>query len=64
MASLGFRLLKEKVTAKLIYQLWEYDSSSSHGHKRFRKEMLNPGKSRNNFCITLDDAMPTMGTNG
>ncbi|KAL1984777.1 hypothetical protein VTN96DRAFT_8718 [Rasamsonia emersonii] len=63
MASLGFSLLKEKVTAKLVYQLWEYDGSSSHGHKRFRKEMLNPGKSRNNFCITLDDSMSTMGTN-
>jgi 25S rRNA (adenine2142-N1)-methyltransferase len=64
MKSLGFTLLKDRVTVKLIFQLWEYDGSSSHGdNKRFRKEILNPGKSRNNFSITINDTMPPMVIN-
>ncbi|QGA17019.1 hypothetical protein EYB26_004689 [Talaromyces marneffei] len=58
--SLGYSKLKEKVTNKLIYQLWEFrplllDNSNKNNSARiFRKEELNPGKTRNNFTITLN----------
>lgn len=56
--SLEYRKLEEKVTNKLIYQLWEYRpiplDTIKHREIVFRKEELNPGKTRNNFTITLD----------
>ncbi|KAJ5812551.1 hypothetical protein N7474_008852 [Penicillium riverlandense] len=52
LASLGFCLAQSKRTAKLIFQLWEYTGDRSR--KSFKKEMLNPGKKRNNFAIILD----------
>lgn len=54
--SLGYNKLKEKVTNKLIYQLWEFrdNSNKNKSAKTFRKEELNPGKTRNNFTITLN----------
>jgi len=53
MTCLGYKRRQEKVTNKLIYQLWEYHSSLCAA-RTFRKEELNPGKKRNNFTITLD----------
>lgn len=50
--SLGFYLAQSKRTAKLIFQLWEYTGEGSR--KSFKKEMLNPGKKRNNFAIILE----------
>jgi 25S rRNA (adenine2142-N1)-methyltransferase len=52
MKCLGYKRLEEKTTNKLIYQLWEYHPNSSKT-LTFRKEELNPGKTRNNFTITL-----------
>lgn len=57
--SLGYSKVKEKVTNKLIYQLWEFrplppDSNKTKSARIFRKEELNPGKTRNNFTITLN----------
>jgi 25S rRNA (adenine2142-N1)-methyltransferase len=58
--SLGYSKLKEKVTNKLIYQLWEFrplpldNSNKKQSARIFRKEELNPGKTRNNFTITLN----------
>lgn len=57
--SLGYSKVKEKVTNKLIYQLWEFrplppDSNKNNSARIFRKEELNPGKTRNNFTITLN----------
>jgi 25S rRNA (adenine2142-N1)-methyltransferase len=57
--SLGYSKVKEKVTNKLIYQLWEFrplppDSNKNKSARIFRKEELNPGKMRNNFTITLN----------
>ncbi|KAI9037374.1 25S rRNA (adenine2142-N1)-methyltransferase [Aspergillus affinis] len=51
MTSMGFSLSENKETSKLIYQLWEYN------HKfqpcSWKKELLNDGKTRNNFAITV-----------
>lgn len=54
--SLGYSKVKEKITNKLIYQLWAYnfDSAKRNEATIFRKEELNPGKTRNNFTITLN----------
>ncbi|OJJ96714.1 hypothetical protein ASPACDRAFT_54119 [Aspergillus aculeatus ATCC 16872] len=51
MSSMGFILSNSKKTHKLIYQLWEYTGDSNP--RSFAKEMLNPGKIRNNFTIIV-----------
>lgn len=52
LASLGFHLAQSKRTSKLIYQLWNYTGDAAP--KSFKKEMLNPGHTRNNFAIILN----------
>ncbi|KAL3458028.1 putative methyltransferase-domain-containing protein [Aspergillus heterothallicus] len=51
LSSIGFSLAKNKQTSKLIYQLWEY--SGNRQFKEFKKEILNPGRTRNNFAIVV-----------
>ncbi|KAJ5888896.1 25S rRNA (adenine(2142)-N(1))-methyltransferase [Penicillium taxi] len=51
MASLGFRLVESRKTNKLIYQLWNHTGVSEP--RSFKKEMLNPGHTRNNFAVIL-----------
>ncbi|PYH94972.1 nucleolus protein [Aspergillus ellipticus CBS 707.79] len=51
MCSIGFVLAKSKQTSKLIFQLW--DHKSEYKPKPFKKEALNPGKTRNNFAIVV-----------
>lgn len=51
MASMGFVLSESKGTSKLIYQLWEYSHRCQP--RPWKKEMLNPGKTRNNFAIVV-----------
>ncbi|KAL2866325.1 25S rRNA (adenine2142-N1)-methyltransferase [Aspergillus lucknowensis] len=51
LSSIGFDLVKNKQSSKLIYQLWEY--SGEREPKEFKKEILNPGKTRNNFAIVI-----------
>ncbi|KAL4974298.1 putative methyltransferase-domain-containing protein [Aspergillus desertorum] len=51
LTSLGFSLEEDKQTTKLVYQLWEYDGTCQP--KQFKKELLNPGKTRNNFAIVV-----------
>jgi 25S rRNA (adenine2142-N1)-methyltransferase len=53
MSSLGYAMLKRKVTAKLVYYLWHYRGATAAAPAKFRKEMLNDGLTRNNFAITL-----------
>lgn len=53
LSSMGFTLARNKQTSKLIFQLWEL--TSDYKPKPFRKEMLNPGKTRNNFAIVIHD---------
>lgn len=54
LTSMGFTLVKNKQTAKLIFQLWEH--TKDYAPKPFRKEILNPGKTRNNFAIVVHDS--------
>lgn len=56
LSSMGFTLAKEKLTSKLIFQLWEY--TGDYKPKPFRKEILNPGKTRNNFAVVVQDDQP------
>ncbi|KAL7275157.1 25S rRNA (adenine2142-N1)-methyltransferase [Rhizina undulata] len=56
MESLGYKLVRRKLSAKLVYQLWRYhkvDSTRSRMLK-FKKEEVNPGKTRNNFAVVLE----------
>lgn len=57
LSSMGFILARNKQTSKLIFQLWEL--RNDYKPKPFKKEMLNPGKTRNNFAIVVhgDDQM-------
>lgn len=52
MKSLGYSLVKRKLTSKLIYYLWRWNSVIEKKH--FSKREINPGKTRNNFCILLE----------
>lgn len=52
LSSLGFELAQSKRTSKLIYQLWNHTGAKAPT-KSFKKEMLNPGHTRNNFSIIL-----------
>ncbi|KAL4902452.1 hypothetical protein BDW74DRAFT_64328 [Aspergillus multicolor] len=51
LTSLGFSLEKHKQTSKLIYQLWACNETCQP--KQFKKEILNPGRLRNNFAIVV-----------
>lgn len=54
MFSLGYESIKVHQSAKLHYELFRYNNSHSNSKQAFRKLEVNPGKGRNNFCITLD----------
>lgn len=54
MTMLGFTVLQEKKTNKLIYQLWKRTSLKPLSNTVFRKQELNPGATRNNFSIVLE----------
>jgi len=51
MTSLGYVKAKEKLSAKLYYSLWTYKRKPTAHNQEFAKVEVNPGKSRNNFCI-------------
>lgn len=51
MESLGYTKAKVKLSSKLYYSLWTYTQQSMTHNQRFAKVEVNPGKSRNNFCI-------------
>ncbi|KAF2095156.1 hypothetical protein NA57DRAFT_45001 [Rhizodiscina lignyota] len=54
MKSLGYILQKRKLSSKLVYYLWVYEATSPRpATVHFPKKEVNPGKTRNNFCITL-----------
>ena len=52
MRSLGYLLLKRKLSTKLIYYLWRQERSDLTP-KSFRKTEVNRGRNRNNFAIIL-----------
>lgn len=51
MATLGFTVLKEKVTDKIAYWLLKRDSEVTH--KTYKKQEILNGPNRNNFWIPL-----------
>lgn len=53
MRYLGYRSIQKKLTQKLIYTLWAFDSTNAQRGVEFTKKELNPGRTRNNFIITL-----------
>lgn len=52
MNALGYQKLRDKLTQKLTYSLWKRVGVPVDRMK-FPKKELNPGKTRNNFVITL-----------
>ncbi|KAI9871271.1 MAG: hypothetical protein M1830_003119 [Pleopsidium flavum] len=58
MESLGFVMIKRKMSAKLVYYLWRYTQTGAGRkdvvkEKPFRKEEIRAGRKRNNFAIVL-----------
>ncbi|KAL8796017.1 MAG: hypothetical protein Q9195_001593 [Heterodermia aff. obscurata] len=54
MQSLGYKRIRRKMSAKLVYYLWGYERSpEDEMSKNFRKEELRGGASRNNFAIVV-----------
>jgi 25S rRNA (adenine2142-N1)-methyltransferase len=52
--SLGYEKLHEKISAKLVYSLWRYHVGATvKKSTSFAKAEINPGKTRNNFCIIM-----------
>lgn len=51
LSSMGFTLAETKQTSKLVFQLWEHNRD--YRPKPFKKEILSPGKTRNNFAIVV-----------
>ena len=55
MLSLGYSKARRKLSAKLVYYLWRYVDrlEPEKEKKRFKKEQVRTGGSRNNFAIVL-----------
>lgn len=53
MALLGYAKIRSKSTQKLAYSLWRRGSSARTRATDFTKKEVNPGRTRNNFCVTL-----------
>lgn len=53
MASLDFELLEQKLSPKLYYSLWALSIESLGRDIALPKVEVNPGRTRNNFCIVL-----------
>ena len=61
MVLLGYTKLKEKFTLKLAYSLWRKEKMVRHGQATMAKKEINPGRTRNNFAITLSSSADTKG---
>jgi 25S rRNA (adenine2142-N1)-methyltransferase len=53
MIALGYRKLQRKISPKLYYSLWVLEQQRHTHASPFSKVEVNPGKTRNNFCIIL-----------
>ncbi|KAF8539098.1 putative methyltransferase-domain-containing protein [Trichophaea hybrida] len=54
MESLGYTLVKRKLSPKLIYGLWRLNNLVLAQKKtKWKKEEVNAGKTRNNFAVTF-----------
>lgn len=54
MSSLGYVMLRRKISTKLVYYLWKFEGGKSLTRKTFRKVEVNGGRTRNNFAITME----------
>ena len=54
MDHLGFQCVREKQSAKLIYQLWKYGGNEARAKQVFKKREVRSGGTRNNFAIVLE----------
>ncbi|KAI9772927.1 MAG: hypothetical protein M1840_008809 [Geoglossum simile] len=56
METLGYSLTRRKMSSKLVYYLWTHTRPREQSGTKgvYRKVEVNPGKSRNNFSITLE----------
>jgi len=59
MDSLGYKMLQRKKTTKLYYELYKWSEkgkkrSGNSNTAKFTKMELRSGRTRNNFCITLE----------
>ncbi|KJZ73366.1 hypothetical protein HIM_07160 [Hirsutella minnesotensis 3608] len=52
--TLGYKVMQEKSSQKLWYSLWKLVQAQPPSTVKFTKREVNPGRSRNNFSITLD----------
>ncbi|KAF8457253.1 putative methyltransferase-domain-containing protein [Terfezia claveryi] len=52
MTSLGYSLYRQKLSSKLLYQLWILKNQG--GILKFKKEVVRGGKRRNNFAIIVE----------
>ena len=53
MKSLGYVLVKKKISSKLVYYLWKLESLITKRREAFKKVEIRSGKDRNNFSIVL-----------
>ncbi|KAL6864342.1 putative methyltransferase domain-containing protein [Trichoderma novae-zelandiae] len=53
MAALGYTRVRSKKTQKLAYSLWRRVTGGVRTDLTFSKQEVNPGRTRNNFVITL-----------
>jgi 25S rRNA (adenine2142-N1)-methyltransferase len=53
MLSLGYKRVRRKMSAKLVYYLWRYDEALTVEGQRFGKEEIRKGGSRNNFAVVV-----------
>ncbi|KAK8213374.1 25S rRNA (adenine2142-N1)-methyltransferase [Zalaria obscura] len=53
MESLGYKMTQRKLTTKLIYYLWLLKEGPAPSKRSFHKREINPGMTRNNFCVTM-----------
>lgn len=53
MSSIGYTMTRRKVSAKLIFYLWQLQGRTESSSTTYQKELLNDGHTRNNFAITL-----------
>ncbi|KAK2594445.1 25S rRNA (adenine2142-N1)-methyltransferase [Conoideocrella luteorostrata] len=58
MESLGYSLTRSKKTQKLSYSLWVRAKTASAAALHFPKLEVNPGRTRNNFSVTLIGSAP------
>lgn len=61
MAILGYVRTNTKMTQKLAYSLWRRSSTVADKRPNFTKKEVNPGRTRNNFVMTLKASTSHLG---